>query len=160
MSSSEPKFTVVDKRGQNQGTVLIEAPKPPESEEVKKGKRTWKSQGFMHVLSATPIGTVPAGRIAGLRGDGPLFVADFLFAPVTTEHEDWRKEARRRLNTFLGCECKTGHRCNVHQVACENWIKEDIDRIMKSTQKDLPEAIEVLMKAEQARQKTSLVVPR
>ena len=158
MSKSE--IIVIDRRGQNHGTVEIETPKPQESEEVQKGKRTWKSQGFLIVMAQGPQGYVISGRVVGLRGDGQLCVADYMFAPVVPEHEDWKKEARRRLNTFLGCDCKTGYQCHTHQIAIQNWNREDVDRVAKSTQKNLPEAIEVLMKAEQERQKTGIVVPR
>ena len=158
MSKSE--IIVIDRRGQNHGTVEIETPKPQESEEVQKGKRTWKSQGFLIVMAQGPQGDVISGRVVGLRGDGQLCVADYMFAPVVPEHEDWKKEARRRLNTFLGCDCKTGYQCHTHQIAIQNWNREDVDRVAKSTQKNLPEAIEVLMKAEQERQKTGIVVPR
>jgi len=157
---SKPEIIVIDRRGQNHGTVEIETPKPQESEEVQKGKRTWKSQGFLIVMAQGPQGIVISGRVVGLRGDGQLCVADYMFAPVVPEHEDWKKEARRRLNTFLGCDCKTGYQCHTHKIAIQNWNREDVDRVAKSTQKNLPEAIEVLMRAEQARQKTGIVVPR
>lgn len=160
-SSKEPSFTVVDKRGQNHSPdVLIETPKPQESEEVSKGKRTWKSQGFLIVMAQGPQGVIISGRAVGLRGDGQLCVADYMFAPVWPEHLEWVKEARRRLNTFLGCDCKSNFLCHVHQITIPNWQKEDVERVSRSTQKNLPEAIEVLMKAEQARQNTKIVVPR
>ena len=157
----KPEITVIDRRGAAHVHSEPETPKPePEKEEVRVGKRTWKSQGFMIVMAQGPQGVIISGRVVGLRGDGQLCVADYMFSPIVPEHEDWKKEARRRLNTFLGCDCKTGHQCHTHQIAIPNWTREDVERVKKSTQKNLPEAIEVMMKAEQARQKTQLVVPR
>ena len=156
----EPAFTVVDKRGQNHApTLIIETP-PPETAEEQKSKRIWKSQGLMIVPMQGPYGLLIAGRAVGTRQDGVTLHADYIFPPVWSEHEDWVKKARRRLNTFLGCDCKTGHPCHVHQIAGENWMKEDIARLQQIQSQPLPECIESMMKAAQLQAKQSLVLPR
>lgn len=161
MSNSKPEIVVIDRRGQNHGTVEIQTPKPPESEEVIKGKRTWKSEGFLIVMKQDQRGSVLiSGRAVGLRGDGQLCIADYMFSPIWPEHEDWVKKARRRLNTFLGCDCKSNHPCNTHSVAMQSWTQEDLDRVGRANTQNMPEAVEVMMRAEQTRQKTGIVVPR
>jgi len=159
---SKPEIIVIDRRGQNHGTVEIEAPKPQESEEVQKGKRTWEDVKFVIAITQGPDGSIAAviGRAMGLRGDGNVFIADWWFGPEYPRSFDWTKVAQQRLNTFLGCDCKTGYQCHTHQIAIQNWQKDDSLRIENIRSRPMSKVIEIWMRAEQARQKTGIVVPR
>lgn len=157
----EPAFTVIDKRGQahieDEKPVIVtpEAPKTPAG-----SKRIWKSQGFMISLVQSPKGILVVGRAVGLRQDGLCAIADYAFTPIWKEGLDWVKHARQRLNTFLGCDCEPHVMCEIHRREVPKWGQEDIERLEHVARVPLPEAIEVMMKAEQARKDSGIVVPR
>lgn len=161
-SLSEPAFTVVDKRGQ----CHIETEKPlivePEKPKTPTGsKRIWKSVGFIICIVPHPqMGPLIVGRGVGLREDGVCCIADYLFPPVWPEDTDWTKEVRKRLNTWLGCDCATGLPCEMHRREPAKWQQADFERLEKLKQRPLPEALEIMMRAEQARKSSAIVVPR
>ena len=88
-----------------------------------------------------------------------LFVADYGMPPVWEVSEDLNKKALERLETFLTCACDREGRCKFHGEKCPgpgvngDWLQSDIERLARVQGSPLPEAIEVLMKAEAARQK-------
>src|ERR1700677_3305078 len=96
-STSEPAFTVVDKRGQpreEEHEVRIITPEP----EPTGDKTIWKGKlAFIVVLNQTPTGPMVIGRAVGQRGDGNVFTADYAFCPLWPEGFDWTKTARERL---------------------------------------------------------------
>jgi hypothetical protein len=160
-SVSELPFTIVDKRGQahieQEKPVIVEAepPKTPSG-----SKRIWKSTGFMVAMAKSPNGILIVGRAVGLRQDGVCALADYAFPPIWPEKLDWVKHATQRLNTFLGCDCTPQIMCEMHRKEVPKWGQEDMTRLEHVARVPLPEAIEVVMKAEQERQKTRIVVPR
>jgi hypothetical protein len=161
-SPSDPGFTVIDRRGQER--VETEAPIIVEPEKPKTpvgSKRIWKSTAFLVVLNQAPgEGFVISGRAVGLREDGVLALADYAFAPIWKEGSDWTKEAQRRLNTWLGCDCKPMVMCETHKAIIPNWIREDNDRLSNVGRQPVPECVEVMAKAEHARKNAGIIIPR
>ena len=102
-------------------------------------------------------------RAAGLRTDEILFTADYALPPVWEDGTDFTAEARKRLDTFKGCCCDGKSRCKFHGEAMPGplgpgkWLEKDIERLQKIQNTPLPEAVEVLMKAEANRSR--IVVP-
>lgn len=157
-------FTVTDKRGQNNP---IQEPRKPQSEiadnaPVKNG--VWKSVAYMIVFNQHPQGgPMILGRAAGLANDGDVYVADYLFGMRWEAGFDWTIDAKRRLDTFLTCQCsgKTGQCAYHRRVAPNGWLKEDTDRLRDEGDRPVPEVLEVLFKAERAKQMAQRVlVPR
>jgi len=157
-SSEEHGFKVIDRRGEAHIHVEPEPIAVPVTEEVSKGRRTWKNIGYMVCPANTPNGLMILGKACGLRGDGLSCAADYLLMPTEPEHFEWKKEARRRLNTFLGCECTNSIPCHVHRIAIENWKKEDFERLQAFAKKPMPEAVEAFIKT--ATKQPSILVPR
>jgi hypothetical protein len=157
----EPVFTVVDKRHQyaeesQQDTPKVqEAPANPAITEFTR-KRRWKSVGYMIAMGRGPSGeTLILGRAVGLRMDGDKpFVADYILPPLYPRGLDWTAEVTKRLDTFLGCECKEHHACDMHKNLIPGWMTGDMKRIGESMTVAVPEAIEVLMRLEQIKSKT------
>ena len=106
-----------------------------------------------------------AGRAVGLRTDEKVFVADWMLPPVWEEDLSWQAEAKKRLLTYKSCSCDSRGRCAFHVEACAGqlgpgkWIEEDMQRLRKVSTTPLCEALEVLMKAEAARQNAKIVTP-
>lgn len=150
-------FVINDRRGQ---------PKPPR-EDVKLvelvseegDKTTWKNVGYLVVLSQNANGPVMIGRAVGLRSDEMFFVGDYTLPPIWKEDFMWQPQAKKRLDTFLGCACTRSGPCAVHKLQLGQWKENDVERFNSIVSAPLPEAIEVLMRAEMARQQSSVVVP-
>lgn len=145
-----------DRRGQ---------PKEPRVETIAEptptgDTKTWKSVGFMIAMAQGPQGIIVIGRAVGLRGDDNNFVADFILAPIYPEGFDWTKVARQRLETFLGCNCGAGKMCSTHRMYMQQWSEADADRLNRMSAEPMPECLEVLYRAEQARRNPGIVVPR
>ena len=161
MSSSEEHhgFKVIDRRGEARVETMPEpvVPKAPIEAEVK-SKRIWKNVGYMICPAQGPQGLLILGKACGLRQDGLSCFADYLFLPIEPEHFEWKKEARRRLNSFLGCDCTNSLQCHVHQIAINNWKKEDFERLEAFSKKPMPEAVEEFIKT--ATKQPNIVVPR
>jgi hypothetical protein len=125
--------------------------------------QTWKSVGY--VVAFLPLGQnqVLMVRAAGLRSDGMLFTADYAMPPVWVEGTDFTAAARKRLETFKGCSCDERGRCKFHGEVCPGpagpgrWLEEDIKRLQAIQGQQLPEAVEVLMRAEA--NKPNIIVP-
>ena len=133
-------------------------------------KLSWKSVGYVMVIM--PIGPPGPGqqqlfmvRAVGLRTDGMIFTADFALPPIWEEGSDYAADAKYRLDTFKSCACDTRGRCKFHGEVCPGpagpgrWLEEDIKRIQKIQTAPVPEAVEVLMKAEAERAQRRIVVP-
>jgi len=123
----------------------------------------WKSVGY--VVAFLPLGQnqVLMVRAAGLRSDGMLFTADYAMPPVWEDGTDFTGEARKRLDTFKGCSCDKRGRCKFHGEVCPGpagpgrWLEDDIKRLQAIQGQQLPEAVEVLMRAEA--NKPNIIVP-
>ena len=131
----------------------------------KKDEPAWKSVGF--VVAMLPMGqaTIMMMRAVGLRESGLLFTADYAIPGMVEEGEDFVAAAKYRLDTFKICACDRNGRCKFHgemlpgAVGPGKWLEEDIARLKKQQAQPMPEAVEVLMKAEAARANQRIVVP-
>jgi hypothetical protein len=153
LNSKEPAFIVVDKRGKNADVVVVPVV-PVESEtepDMSKGK--WDDVRYIIALAQTPGGMIINGRAVGLRMDGLTVIADYILPPLWPKDLDWPKQARKRLDTFLECECSVKGACAVHKMYVQKWMEADTQRLNLQASQPLPKALEVLMKAEQARAK-------
>lgn len=157
-------FEVIDKRGQN--NPIQEKPKPVDQEvDTRPVKnRTWKSIGYWCVPTPMQDGTILLiGRAHGLADDGNIFQADYLVDQHWDSGRDWTIDAKRRLDTFLLCPCdmKTGP-CQFHRrLTNGGWQKEDTSRIRENGDRPLPEVLEVLFRAERAKQQAQrIIAPR
>lgn len=155
---SNNKFEVIDRRRDKKQDaaplVLVESPEPTGD------KTTWKNVAYMIVLFGSQGGPLVCGRAVGLRSDGKFFVADWIFPPIYPEHFDWTVESRKRLDTFLGCDCMSTAPCGVHKMYIPQWQEADGQRIALIGSAPVPEAVEVMMKAEQARKSSQIAIPR
>ena len=125
----------------------------------------WKSVGY--VVAMLPMGqaTIMMMRAVGLRESGLLFTADYAIPGMVEEGEDFVAAARYRLDTFQVCACDREGRCPFHGEVLPNhkgmgrWMEEDVKRLQKIQSKPMPEAVEILMKAEAARANQRIIVP-
>lgn len=154
-------FEIKDRRGSNkEDPSLTVASVPDATHEVAADKSSWKNVGYMICLIPSNAGTIVAGRAVGLRSDEKCFIADYFLPQIYPEHFDWTAEARKRLDTFLGCDCTGGGPCATHKLYQPQWIKNDTQRLELIGSSPIPEAIEVMVKAERARAASSILVPR
>jgi hypothetical protein len=72
----------------------------------------------------------------------------------------WEPKARERLDTFLDCECKEHGPCATHRMYIPQWQQADIQRLNLMASEPLPEVLEIVMRAEQARASQKIVAPR
>lgn len=125
----------------------------------------FKSVGYTLVYIGVNGQQMLAGRGVGLRTDEKVFTADWLFPPVWDEGLNWQGEVKKRLLTFKSCSCDRTGFCAFHAEACPGrmspgkWMEEDMRRLKKVSETPLCEALEILMKAEMARQGQRIVAP-
>ena len=128
-------------------------------------KQEWKSVGYVAVFLPVGQAQMLMVRAAGIRTDELMFVADYAIPPVWVEGEDFTAEARNRLETFKACSCDRRGKCKFHGEKLPGpdgpgeWLKADMERLARIQGSQLPEAVEVLMKAEAARQQSKIIVP-
>jgi hypothetical protein len=150
-------FEFIDRRKdkkESPAPVVVASPEPTGD------RSTWKNIGYMIVLIGSPNGPLVSGRAVGLRSDDKFFIADWFLPPIYPEHFDWTVESKKRLDTFLGCDCTNVAPCAVHKMYLPQWIKADTQRLELIGSSPVPEAVEVMIKAERARAASSVVVPR
>lgn len=165
-TSKEPAFTIIDKRGQNHAAE--EAPAQPETHAVISAQATksWKEVAYKFEVVPTGQGVVVMLlRATGTRGDDKPFVADYLLHPMDANEfeklEDWKKIAKKRLDTFLGCQCTIAHgNCSVHKLALQQWPKADMRRYEIMNQRPMPGPMEMLARTEMARVRNNIFIPR
>ena len=150
---------VIDRRGKNKEervkVPVIEAVPEPVGD-----KSSWKNVGYMIVLIPSNAGPIVTGRAVGLRSDEKCFIADYFLPQIYPEHFDWTAKAKERLDTFLECDCVGGSPCAVHKMYQPQWIKADTQRLEMIGSSPVPEAIEVMVKAERERAASRIHVPR
>jgi hypothetical protein len=158
-------FEVIDRRrSKPQDEEAIVPAEPVVSIDAPAATRQWKDVAY--VLAFMPIqngNMLIIGRAVGIRKDGlGPFLADFLLPNIWGPDFTWQKEAKKRLDTFLGCECSTQARCPIHTLKVDQWATEDRRRLETVASAPMPEAVELLVRAEMAAQakKSNLVVPR
>lgn len=160
-STNDSGFTIVDRRGQNRAPEL--EPVSPAPQAAPQKNQTWTSLAYLYTLQQHPeFGLLMLGRSIGERSDGKPFAADYILFPVVTENTiDWRPVAKKRLDTFLNCECSIAHgACSMHKLYLPQWLKQDMERMQRMSTEPVPRALEVLHQAELAKQKSNLVVTR
>lgn len=152
----------MDRRGQKKAEP-VEVEKPivsstdkSEWEEVKYAI-AWRP-----IPSNGPLQIIIIGRALGLRSDGLPFIADYWLTADYDDNRDWEEQAKKRLDTFLGCECSSHAPCAIHRMYIEQWEKQDIHRSQLCGQKKVPKVLEVLHKAERARREAAqnIAIPR
>ena len=155
-------FEIKDRRGNNkqEPPAPAEVAAQTEAPEPVGDRSSWKNVAYMIVLIGTNNGPLVSGRAVGLRSDGKFFIADWFLPPIYPEHFDWTVEARKRLNTFIGCECTNVAPCATHKMYMPQWVKQDTQRLELIGHTPVPEAVEVVVKAERARAASNIVVPR
>jgi hypothetical protein len=154
---SNTKFEISDRRGRNKEEAV---PVPvPVLQPTEESTKDWEDVAYMVVLVQSNQGPLVAGRAVGLRGDGKPFVADWFLPPIWPEDLNWTDKARERLDTFLGCSCTSASACAVHKMYLPQWIKADTQRLQLMGASGVPKAIEVMMKAEQARSASNIAIP-
>lgn len=147
-------FELIDRRRNK------EERNPEPVQEVPQNADEWEDVGYLIVLIPSNWGPIVAGRAAGLRSDSKTFVADYFLPQIYPEHLDWTVEARKRLDTFIGCECSSSAPCAVHRMYLEQWLQADIQRIELIGNSPVPKAIEMFMKAEQVKRSSNIAIPR
>lgn len=154
---------MIDRRGSKKPEpaekplTIVEAPEP-------RGEGTWEEICYAVVLAQAPGGNIMVlGRAVGLRDDGEVFVADWILPPIWKEGTRWEQEAKKRLDTFVDCNCKHGGQaCVVHKMYLPQWAQQDTQRLELIDSEPVPKPLEVLMKAEASRAaaKPNIVVSR
>jgi hypothetical protein len=165
-------FEITDRRGSNKPEEAKKAATPIEDLPVPDGgKGGWDHVAYriveLQIGPPRPNGTVPtcfAGRAAGLRTDGKPFLADYLFEPEWSEGFRWEPKAKKRLDTFLNCDCKNGNPCQMHKMVLPRWADEDLKRVTDASIKAVPVVFEVIDRKDRALQKqreeARLLIPR
>jgi hypothetical protein len=157
------QFVINDRRGQKkeprQDIQIVQA-----QLEENTDKSSWKEVCFPMLLMNVQTGqgqppqTIVMGRAAGERSDGRVFIADYALPQVWEAGFDWTKYAQKRLDTFLGCDCKETVPCATHKMYLPQWQQQDMQRLSAIAQAPVPRPLEILMMAEQAR-RSNLIVP-
>ena len=158
-------FEIKDRRGSNKEEPLaVVAPVTEAVSETSVDRKSWKNiphnPAYMIVMIPSNAGPLVAGRAVGIRSDEKCFIADYFLPQIYPANFDWTAEARKRLDTFLGCECSSASPCAVHKMQQPQWIKNDTQRLELIGSSPVPEAIEIMVKAERARAASGILVPR
>jgi hypothetical protein len=143
----------IDRRGDKEKAPALVAEVVPEPAA---DRSSWKNVGYMICLIPSNAGPIVAGRAVGLRSDGKCFIGDYFLSQIYPEHFDWTVESRKRLDTYLGCDCAVGIQCAVHKTYVPQWIKADTQRLELIGSSPVPEAIEAMVKG----QRSSILKPR
>jgi hypothetical protein len=160
-------FVVTDRRGERkapQEDVAVVSGARREAE-VSKDKSKWKDVSYIIVQAQiAPGAVVNVLRACGERSDGRPFIADWIMPHYWTDKVDIiqvaTKNARGRLDTFLNCAClEGGNQCSDHRESLALWGKLDMERMNKLSNQPMPSSLELVVRAEQARQKSSIVAP-
>ena len=164
---SNNNFEFKDRRGEKKevpAPVIIE-----DAEDQPKGDRS----SWLEIKAAIapqqiqqphpqPPALILLGRVLGLRSDENPFIADYWLTPDYDDCRDWEEQARKRLDTFLGCDCSSHAPCSVHRMLIPQWQKADMQRLTLAGTKPVPRVLEILHRAEMARVKRSqaISIPR
>ena len=158
-STSEP-LIVIDRRHSNPdrpADVEITSPAPElvktAEPEPSGDKNIWVEVLYMWALQpVNPQVMIIKLRAVGERGDGKPFIADVPLLPTPPEDmESLRDEAKRRLDTFLGCECTYGAEgtCRKHRNLFREWQEAFERQNLELGKLPVPRCLETLQKAEE-----------
>src|ERR1035438_2173412 len=106
------EFEFSDKRGQNKPEPAAPVAIAERKEKPLKGE--WEDVQYGVAIAQGPGGQpILLGRAVGLRNDDEVFIADWVMPPIFGADEHFQEKAKKRLDTFLDCEC-TSHRSEEH----------------------------------------------
>jgi len=90
-------------------------------------ERTWIEVAYTLLGKMSPYGLVAVvGKACGIRSDGQNFFAIYDLPWIYPESFDWTNEAKKRLDTFLECDCSLiNSPCAYHRLMMDQWMKED-----------------------------------
>lgn len=153
-SNTEEAPVYIDRRGANKIFVpeRVEPVVIDEKTGVTKGE--WEDVAYMIVMIQLQPNQPPmvAGRAVGLRKhDQKTCIADYLFSPIWPSQLDWIKEGKKRLDTFLDCNCESNRPCSLHEINLPMWMRSDMDRLNTMASLPMPKALEALIRMEQAK---------
>lgn len=161
-STSDPGFTFVDKRGQNHAEE--EAPAQPleNSATTINQKKIWKEVCYRFDIVRLKDGLGVVCVAVGERGDGKPFCASYLTHPLDiNDGIDWKPLAKKRLDTFLGCDCSISRgQCGLHRLNVAQWERVDEQRYMTISGRPIPRPLEILNMAVAAHQSANIVLAR
>lgn len=164
---SNSKFEVIDRRGSKKPEPAA-IPVVEEKIQVTGDRSSWEEVKYAIAWRPVPqsqpgpLQIIIMGRALGLRSDGLPFIADYWMTPDYDDSRDWEKQSKKRLDTFLNCECNDFHPCAVHQMYFPQWVERDSQRLNLAGTKPVPKVLEILHKAEMARMERAknIAVPR
>jgi hypothetical protein len=126
----------------------------------------WRSVGYLTAMLPMGQAQILMMRAVGLRESGLLFTADYAIpGMLLDDKENFAAAAKYRLDTFQVCACDRSGRCKFHGEVLPGpggpgrWLEKDIKRLQDMQKQPMPEAVEILMKAEAARANQRIVVP-
>lgn len=150
---------IIDRRGERK----VEEAKPVVlADSQATDKSTWEEVKYAVAPLPARGGIVLSGRAMGLRSDGVAFVADWFFTADWDDCRGWEEKVKKRLDTFLNCECSLHAPCAVHRMYIEQWKQADVQRMELANQKPVPKVLEVLHKMAMAQreQAQTIALPR
>jgi hypothetical protein len=165
---SSSKFEVVDRRGGKKAEAVAVEEIVPATPETTADKSSWEEIKYAIAWRPIPqnqpgpLQIIIIGRALGLRSDGLPFIADYWFSADYEDNRDWEAQAKKRLDTFLGCECNDYGPCGVHKMYFNQWVEADTQRLTLAGNKPVPRVLEILHKVERARMERArnIAVPR
>jgi hypothetical protein len=98
------------------------------------GRHKWQDVAYLVAFMGLNGQNVVSGRSVGLRDDGVVCIADYIFSPIWAEGFDWTVVGRERLETYL---------------VCEEWLEEGVQRLSSLGQNGVPMAMEALVRKQQ-----------
>ena len=112
-------------------------------------KHTWQDVAYLVAFMGLNGQNVVSGRSVGLRDDGVVCIADYIFSPIWAEGFDWTVVGRERLETYLVCECEEDKVCEYHVGKMQEWLEEGVQRLWSLGQNGVPMAMEALVRKQQ-----------
>ena len=114
------------------------------------GRHKWEDVAYMVAFMGLNGQNVVSGRSVGLRDDGAVCIADYIFSPLWTEGFDWTAVGRERLDTYLVCECEEDKTCEYHVGMMQEWLQEGLERLTALGQSPIPMAMEAFIRKQQS----------
>ena len=155
-------FKVVDRRKEKaEAETEVTAPVAIIEPVASADKGTWEEVKYGVAFRPAHGGVIILGRAMGLRSDGLPFIADYWFSADWDDNRDWEAQSKKRLDTFLNCDCNSHAPCAIHKMYFDQWLQQDTQRLTLAGTKPVPKVLEILHKAELARRANppNLAVP-
>ncbi len=167
-SNTEEAPVYIDKRGANK-TWEPEKVQPVVID-VKTGKVKGEWEDVRYKFAFVPIGQqgqqvqqVLAVRAVGLRKhDQKTCIVDYFLSDQIPSGINLTAEVKKRLDTFLDCDCGAHAPCSLHAANFQMWVRSDIERLELMASLPRGKAMEALDRMEQAlaqQSKSNLLIP-